>query len=148
MMDTETNFISREIYMHVLLHNSIWTYVSVLERKRKVSGYTNVIKERRGKYVGYECALGSAVKPADSEQWRAEKHQEASWEPSRCFMYRSQSVENLIHSRTQNDPCPLRAPGGENWNTNESFVCSDLQHAAPLCSTHDARLLDTHFNHL
>lgn len=45
---------------------------------------------------------------------------------------------------------PSESPGvhSRNWNTNESFVCSDLQQAAPRCSTHDARLLDTHFNHL
>lgn len=88
----------------------------------------------------HESALRSAVKPADTEQrLQAKKHQAASRQSSRCFMFHSQRAKNLIHYTEHKAIHAPESPGGwvggwgrsRNWNTNETFVCSDLQHAAP-----------------
>lgn len=75
-MDTETGFISRDICL------------CLLNRKNKV---------KKKRYVGYESAVGSVVKPADALTEEGKETPAMSPEPNRRFMFRSQSVENLIH---------------------------------------------------
>ena len=124
-MDSETNFISGEIWTCLRLHKrEHFAHVCLLEREREV----DVIK-REAMWV-WRSALRSAVKPADAEQRRAKKHQAAE-----SLFYVSEREDS---HPAQNDPCPPRAPGasaetGIQMRALYAAICSTPLH--PWCHT-------------